>query len=264
MLMIIDFHTHCFPDFLAPKAMGNLASVSQYPPVLNGTVADLSRSMRDAGINKSVVLNIATNARQTPNVNDFAISLAEQDEFIPFGSVHPDYENITAELARLNAAGIKGIKFHPDFQDFEVDDKKMYGIYEKAAAMGFILLFHCGMDLDIREYKCAPEKFAKVVRDFKGAKIVGAHLGGQGMWDGVFEYVCGTDVYVDTSYALCLLTDEQLKRLLSEHDNSKILFGTDSPWQSQMHDVIITQSRICDSELLNKIMGGNAENLLEL
>ena len=151
--MIIDFHTHAFPDFLAPRAMESLAASSQYPPVLSGTVANLKSSMKEAGIDYSVVLNIATNAKQTANVNDFAIELTRADGIIPFGSVHPDCENIAAELARLKAAGVKGIKFHPDFQDFAACDNRMYKIYEKVAAYGFIMLFHCGKDLDPR-MKC--------------------------------------------------------------------------------------------------------------
>ncbi len=263
--MIIDFHTHAFPDFLAPRAMESLAASSQYPPVLSGTVANLKSSMKEAGIDYSVVLNIATNAKQTANVNDFAIELTKADGIIPFGSVHPDCENIAAELARLKAAGVKGIKFHPDFQDFAACDNRMYKIYEKVAAYGFIMLFHCGKDLDPRmKCNCPPKEFARVARDFASAKIVGAHLGGQGMWSEVFEHVCGLDVYLDASYGFGLLTREQLKRFTDSHDGNKLLFGTDSPWQSQKHDAEMMKERVKDSKLYSKIMGENAACLLGL
>lgn len=264
--MIIDFHTHCFPDAVAPRAMGNLSALSQYPPQLNGTLADLKRSMSQAGVDVSVVLNIATNAHQTPAVNDFALRANETDGIVSFGSVHPSYKDIDGELDRLQAAGIQGIKFHPDFQDFEVDDRKtMYPIYEKTAARGFILLFHCGCDLDVRSvYRCTPEKFARVVRDFRGARIVGAHLGGQAMWDDVLRHTVGQDVYLDTSYAFGWLTDEQLRLVLDRHDPDKLLFGTDSPWASQKDDVEMMRRRIADEKTYRKIMGENAARLLRL
>lgn len=261
--MIIDFHTHCFPDRLADRAIEKLAANALYKPVLGGTVDDLLGSMKQAGVDRSVVLNIATNARQTHNVNSFAIELTRYEEFVPFGSVHPEYGDYAAELARLHAAGIKGIKFHPDFQGFKVDDRAMYPIYEKAAEYGFIMLFHCGHDLDIyTTYNCTPKEFMRVAEDFKDAKIVGAHLGGQDMWDEVFEYVCGKPVYVDTAYSFGWLTPEQLKRFLGEHDNDKIFFGSDSPWQLQAHDVELMKKLIQDKSLYNKLMSGNAAKLL--
>ena len=57
--MIIDFHTHCFNDALAPKAMQNLMQGSLYPPHSDGTLGGLKASMKRAGIDVSVVCNIA-------------------------------------------------------------------------------------------------------------------------------------------------------------------------------------------------------------
>ncbi len=261
--MVIDFHTHCFPNALAPRAMERLAAGSQYPPQLNGTLSDLKGSMDRAGIDVSVVLHIATNAAQTPKVNDFAIAINDNERIVSFGSVHPDHGDIGGELARLRAAGIRGLKFHPDFQDFDVDDKRMYAIYEKAAALGFIMLFHCGCDLDVRmKYRCTPERFARVARDFHSAVIVGAHLGGQAMWDDVLRYTVGQDVYLDTSYAFGWLSDAQLSEVLARHDPRKLLFGTDSPWAEQKADVDMMRRRIGDTQLFDKIMGENAARLL--
>ncbi len=263
--MTVDFHTHCFPDSIAPRAMENLTRISVYPPHTSGTLGALKESMSRAGIDRSVVQSIATNPKQTENVNNFAIAANEDERIIAFGSVHPDCENAVSELARLKAHGIKGIKFHPDFQDFEVDDRRMYPLYEKVAEFGFIMLFHCGHDLDPRaKYNCTPKSFARVASDFRGAIVVGAHLGGQDMWNEVFEHVCGIDAYVDTSYGFGWLNSEQLHRFLNEHDSHKILFGTDSPWQSQTADVEMMKERIQDKKLYHKIMGENAARILSL
>lgn len=261
--MIIDFHTHCFPDSLAERAMGNLAKNSQYPPHYNGTVSGLKASMDAAGIDISLVLNIATNGHQMRKVNDFAISLVPDGRLIPFGSVHPDGENVFDETERLRAAGIKGIKFHPDYQGFFVDDKRMYPIYERIASSGLVMIFHCGHDLVLREpYRCPPERFANVVRDFDGAKIVGAHLGGQDMWDGVFEHLIGKNVWLDTSFGFKFMTIEQIRRVTQNHDNDRLLFATDAPWQDQKTEVEEMRGFIQDRELLQKIFCGNAVRLL--
>lgn len=261
--MIIDFHTHCFKDDLAPKAMANLAKNSLYPPHFDGTLRGLKASMKEAGIDVSVVCNIATNAKQNVKVNDWAIESDKEEGIVSFGSVHPLFSDYRAEIARLKSNGIKGIKFHPDYQDFFVDDKSVYPLYEEIAANDMIMLFHCGYDLVLREpYHCVPDAFARMASDFAGAKIVGAHLGGQAMWDDVFRFVAGKDVYLDTSFGFKFMSREQIARFVELHDNDKILFATDTPWQKQAVEVAEMKGFIQDDVLREKIFHTNAEKLL--
>ena len=113
--MIIDFHTHCFPDKIAAKAIEILRKRSGITrPFHDGTVNGLLSLQKNDGVDYSVVLNIATNPSQQKNVNDFAISLKNVEGIIPFGSVHPDSPDALDELERLALNGIKGVKLHPD------------------------------------------------------------------------------------------------------------------------------------------------------
>lgn len=263
--MIIDFHTHCFSDLLAPKAMANLAKNSLYPPHFDGTLNGLKNSMKEAKIDYSIVLNIATNPHQTTKVNDWAISTVGINGIIPFGSINPFYDDFKSEIQRLKENGVVGIKFHPDYQDYFVDDKIAYPLYEEIAKNDMIMSFHCGHDLVLREpYHCTSEMFSHLVRDFPGAKLVGAHLGGQGLWNEVFEFLAGTDVYLDTSFGFKFMTKEEIARFVTVHDNSKILFATDSPWQKQSVEVDEMRQFIADPVLLNKIFYENAAKLLKL
>ena len=135
--MIIDMHTHCFPDPLAKKAMPMLAMRSGNPcPAFDGTTSGLKESVLSGGADRAAVLNIATNAHQQTKVNDFAISLLGDDVLIPFGSVHFESPDALSELDRLHDAGIKGIKLHPDYQGFFADDERMFPIYEKIGSLG--------------------------------------------------------------------------------------------------------------------------------
>lgn len=263
--MIIDFHTHCFKEELAPKAMANLAKNSLYPPHFDGTLKGLKQSMAEAEIDISVICNIATNAHQNVKVNDWAIESDRETGIVSFGSIHPQFADYRAEIKRLKAAGIKGIKFHPDYQDFFINDRSVYPIFEEIAALDMIMLFHCGCDLVLRApYHCPPELFSKFIDDFKGAKIVGAHLGGQAMWDEVFKHIAGKDVYLDTSFGFKFMSAEQIDRFVSMHDNDKILFATDTPWQRQAVEVREMRSFINDDKLLEKIFFRNAQRLLSI
>ena len=74
--MIFDIHTHCFPDTLAPRAIGKLAYASGgLTPYTDGTLSSLDALMHAQGVDAFAVQNIATNPRQMKNVNDFAASI---------------------------------------------------------------------------------------------------------------------------------------------------------------------------------------------
>ena len=143
--MLIDFHTHAFPDKLAPRAIASLAHASGgLSPQTDGTVSALKAKMARDGVDISVVQSIATNPRQMTKVNDFAIEINVDPAIVAFGSVHPDAPDALEELERLKAAGLKGVKFHPEYQHFYANDEKMKPIYRKISELGLIALFHAG------------------------------------------------------------------------------------------------------------------------
>ena len=80
--MLIDFHTHCFPEKIAKKAMETLSFASGGAiPFHDGTFSDLKRLMHESKVDKFCIMNIATNIKQQKAVNDFAISLKSEDIF---------------------------------------------------------------------------------------------------------------------------------------------------------------------------------------
>lgn len=201
--MIIDMHTHCFPDPLAKKAMPMLAMRSGNPyPAFDGTASGLRESVISGGADKAAVLNIATNAHQQTKVNDFAISLLGDDVLIPFGSVHFESPEALSELDRLHDAGINGIKLHPDYQGFFADDERMFPIYEKIGSLGMITVFHAGVDIGVPDpVHCTPQMLKKILPRFGGAPVIAAHMGGFLLWREAAELLGGTGIYIDTAFS---------------------------------------------------------------
>ncbi len=262
IIIIIDFHTHCFPDKISARAVAALAERANTPPRLDGTVGDIRRSMKRVGVDASVVLSIATKPEQTENINNWSAQI-QGNGIVAFGSIHPLYENWENELKRLRVLGLKGLKFHPDYQQFFVDDQNMYPIYEEIARLGLIMVFHCGVDIGLPSpYHCEPERLIKVIREFPKAKIVAAHMGGYACWDDVEKYLVGENVYLDTAYSLEKMDTNQLLRMVKNHDYRKILFATDSPWCDQEEEIDKLKRLYLDSDKYNAIIGNNAENLL--
>ena len=128
--MIIDFHVHMFPDKIAQGAVNTLKERAKILAHTNGSLSDTLSKMEKAGVDIAVMQSIATNPKQTKNVNSFAIETNQNEHVVAFGSVHPDDPDYRSELDRLADSGIKGIKLHPDYQDFFIDEKRMVPIYE--------------------------------------------------------------------------------------------------------------------------------------
>lgn len=262
--MIIDFHTHIFPDKVAGKAIKVLSTTSGFLPEFSGTLDGLKASMKDAGVEKSVVLNIATNAHQQKSVNDFAISLLNDESIIPFGSVYPDAEDALSELERIKEAGIKGIKLHPEYQGFYVDDEKMKPIYKKASELGLIVVFHAGFDYGYPPpYHCMPDNLIKALK-WLDTPVVAAHFGGQDCSSEVLEKLCGLDLYFDISFGYGNISKPTAINIINKHGADKILFGSDSPWHNPSWESHMLENFGLSQENKEKIYSLNAIKLLNL
>ena len=260
--MIIDFHTHCYPDLLAKKALGNVPKDSPFGAFYDGTLPGLVDYIRRCGVERAVTLHIATRPDYVRSVNDWAAVCQSTENIYAFGTIHPEFKDYKEEIKRLKAQGIRGLKFHPYYQQFDVDDRRVYRIYEAAAGEGMIMLFHTGVDSRNAGDYCSPKKFHRFVCDFKGAMIVGAHLGGMFWWQEAFDLLLGKDIYLDTSCAFRFLSEEEKVRLLKEHDNKRILFGSDTPWVDIADDIKALESYLT-KENKDDIFYNNAMELLK-
>ncbi len=264
-MIYIDFHTHAFADKIAEKAIEKLVSVSHYEPYTNGTVSDLKKVLDEDGINKAVYLPIATKPSQQGIINDLSAQL-NTESFICFGSVHPDAEDALDELERIKLLGLKGVKLHPDYQGFMVDDEKLFPIYSKCAELGLIVVLHAGFDpLSPDLIHCPPKSSAKIAKLFPDLKIVLAHLGGMNCFEDVLEYVAGIEnVWLDTAFLYNHIDNELLTKIIKKHGAQRILLASDMPWQRTIDAVNQINSLELSDEEKKFIFHRSAEILLEI
>lgn len=260
--MVIDFHTHMFPETLAERALAELSKKCGIAPFEGGSLPKTRAQMQKCGVGTSVVLNIATNPKQMRNVNRFAIEVNQEPDFVAFGSVHPEGD-WQYELDWLKDEGILGIKLHPDYQGFFIDEPKMQKIYEEILSRGFILIFHSGVDWGMPEPVHASVKRQKnVLGMFRGEKVVFSHSGGFDQWDEALEHICGEDIYLDTSMTRGFLAKEKREELYRAHAGDKLLFGTDSPWAPLAEEIEGIRALNFDEEWKEQVLYRNAEKLL--
>jgi predicted TIM-barrel fold metal-dependent hydrolase len=264
--MIIDFHTHIFPDDLAPRAIEKLriTLAGEYFPVSDGTVAGLIERMDDGNIDVSVVQPVITKRSQVQSVNKWLAGI-NSDRLVCFGGIFPHNGDYKADIDYVVSLGLKGLKFHAEYQDFVVDDKYMLKIYDYALSRGLILLHHAGFDPGFPPpFKSSPRQFANIIKAMRGGIIVAAHLGGHDQWDDVENYLAGTDIYLDTSMGFDFFSHEQFIRIVEKHGSDKILFASDAPWSNAGNEINTLMSLSLPQEAKEAILGGNAKRILDI
>lgn len=271
--MIIDFHTHIFPDKIASGAIGKLASLIHLEPSMDGTADGLRRSMEDAGVNVSVVLPPVTDPRQYASITRFALSLNEQAaksssgscRILSFAGMHPDISDYQEKLKELKSLGFAGIKLHPDYQDTLFNDIRYKRILYKATELDLACVTHTGYDVySPNLVHCTADMILEVLKDVQPSKLILAHMGNNQYLDEAEEKLIGKDVYLDTAFTITNSDPVQLTRMIQNHGADKILFGTDAPWTSQKEAVKRLSSLPLTEEEKEKIFWKNAASLLRL
>ena len=259
---LIDFHTHAFPDQLGEGTVQRLSARAGITAALDGTVTSLLGSMDRLGIEAAVVLSVATKPAQFDSILRWSLQIASS-RLYPFASVHPDDPQALEHVSRIAEAGLKGIKLHPYYQGFLLDEPRLLPVYERVRDCGLLLLAHTGYDLGYpRDDVADPARVRNVLEAVPGLGFIASHLGGWMDWDRVEEHLLGRPVYLEISYALPYLGIRRARRLLRAHPPEYLLFGSDSPWADAGAALDALLALELGKELTERICYANAARLL--
>ncbi|HMK44571.1 MAG TPA: amidohydrolase family protein [Dissulfurispiraceae bacterium] len=259
---VIDFHTHAFPDRLAPHAVGALETAGKTKAFLNGTVGDLIGSMDKAGIEKSVVCSIATRPSQFESILKWSVSI-RSERLVPLPSIHPADPNALLRLHAIASEGFAGVKMHSYYQDFVLDEPRMLPLYEAMGSYGLFLVVHTGFDIAFpRVRRADPARVVKLAKMFPELLLITTHLGAMDDWDEVERLLVGKPIYMELSFAFPSLPCERVREILLRHPKDFALFGSDSPWLDQQQSVDQLRSLRLPEALESNIFFHNAARLL--
>lgn len=268
--MLIDFHTHVFPDKIAARAIESLQAGMKsqhdciWPAFSDGTVSGLKASMEAEGVDISVMMPIATKPAHAASINRFAAENAS-DKLIAFGTVHPAQEDWEATLEALAAEGRRGIKLHPEFQSFYIDSPESVRILKKCGELGLMVTFHAGEDIGYPPpVHAAPENIRRAADAAPDTKLIAAHMGGWNMWEDAAKLLADTHLMFDTAYVHIRMDAPEFKDLTREFGAERVLFASDSPWARPTSDMLsfIFESGLTNDEL-DMITYKNALSLLK-
>jgi predicted TIM-barrel fold metal-dependent hydrolase len=227
---IIDFHAHAFPDEVAESAIPYLEEEGDVKGMHDGRIASLLNLMDMEGVEQSIICCIATKPSQFAAIVSWSKQI-RNERIIPFPSFHPTDPQAVEHISQIKEEGFKGIKMHPYYQKFFLDDEILYPAYERISELGLILVMHTGFDIAFpRIRRCDPKQILNVLTKFPDLKMVTTHLGAWQQWSEVEEMLAGKKIYMDISYTLDQIDPQTARRIILKHPKEYILFGTDSPW----------------------------------
>lgn len=261
----IDFHTHIYPDRVALQTVSAVRQRAGINAYTDGTLVGLKRSMTAAGIDLSVVAAVATKPEQVPSIHRWLMAI-RQPGIEAMAAMHPADPLSSEEIKSLRKLGFRGFKLHPDYQDFFVDDHRVFPLYEAVAAEDMFILFHAGMDRGLPSpVHATPKRLASVHKAVPELCMIVAHLGGEDAYAETAEYLLGKDIYLDTSFVLRTMPGTYRERFLKEHPAERLLFASDSPWTDQGEELqFLLQLPFLTDADTEKICFSNAARLLGL
>ncbi len=232
---IYDAHAHIFPEKIAKKAtdnIGNFYDIPMHHTALSGQLLDYGKT---AGISRFLVCSTATTPRQVKSINDFIhLECSLHPEFVGLGTLHPYMEDIEREVIRISQLGLCGIKLHPDFQLFDIDDEKAIEMYRLSAEYDLPILFHMG---DNRYTYSEPEKLIKAMDKVPSLTAIAAHFGGYRHWHSINKYEISDRLYFDTSSSLFMLEKSVAEDAIHHFGSDRFMFGTDFPMWNPAEEV---------------------------
>ena len=261
-MKIIDMHSHIFPEKIAAKATASVGHFYDTEMGFLGNSETLLKMGSAAGVTGYVVHSVATTAHQVRSINDFLAAECElHPEFIPFAAMHPDFEDIQGEIDRVISMGFKGIKLHPDFQQFLIDEERAMPIYE-AAEGRLPILFHTG---DYRYDWSKPQRLANIIDTFPKLDCIAAHFGGWSEPDTAIMSLLERRCWVDTSSTYGFINDfPKMRELIKLWGSDRMLFGSDFPmWDPATELEWLNRCELSEEDM-EKILHGNIEKLLSI
>lgn len=232
MYKIFDIHTHIYPEAIAERAVTNLNHFYDFVCEGKGTLGDISDSSKAAEVAGCLLLGVATNEKQVEHVNEYlaeACRIYTTDSFrmLALACVHQDTPDMPALADEIEKMGLRGFKIHPDIQGVNIDDERLFPLYE-AIEGRMPIAFHMGDDREQYQFSTI-ERLLRVKKRFPKLEVLAAHLGGYRTWDKSFMLAELDNIWFDTSSALWAMSPEKASILIRELGPSRVMFGTDYP-----------------------------------
>jgi predicted TIM-barrel fold metal-dependent hydrolase len=278
--VIIDFHTHVFPDEVRADREGFLEREAWFgtlyadPKRKLASAEDVIASMTEAGVDRTVVLGFPwRDGGLCKEHNSYLLDAVRRypDKLIGFGIVQPLDAGDAKELDRCLSGGLMGMgEIGPDSQRYDLEARWVLAdSVEVLLHHDRPLLTHSSEPLG-HDYAgkgtVMPPRLLKLASNFPELKIVMAHWGGGLPFYELMPEVRETlrNVYYDSAASTYLYDFDVFRVAAQLVGSGRILWGTDFPLLSQAKFLKRVRESGLNDEQLSDVLGGNAARLLRL
>lgn len=257
----INCHCHVYPDKIAVKASQATGNFYNIEMAYDGTISTCKQEGEKVGVIHSIIFSVATTPKQVRSINEFIANTVESEPeiFTGLGTMHPESDDLEADIVHLKELGLKGVKLHPEIQGFYIDDPRCLRIYELCVKYGLPIFLHTG---DERYDMSNPNRLKPILEDHPDLTVIAAHLGGYTVWEDAARELRGYEnLYVDASSSLAFLTPERAREIILAFGTDRVLWGTDYPMWKFADEVKLFEALGLEDEDKAKIYYKNAQKL---
>ena len=260
---IADAHAHVYPPKIAAKATAAVGDFYGLPMANRvGTSDVLLAQGAKIGVERYLICSVATSVKQVEPITRFiAGECAAHPQFLGLGAYHVEVQDHEALLDQVEELGLKGLKIHPDFQRFDLDDPRMIPVYKSLVERDLMILIHMG---DARYDYSAPRRLASVLEQVPDLRVLAAHLGGHKVWDQAVQVLQGANLYLDECSSLAFLEPGKARDIILHFGTDRVLFGVDFPMWDHAEELDRFLALGLDEEANQNVLYNNFARLFRL
>jgi len=210
--------------------------------------------------------------------------LAPHPRLIGFGTLDLTRDDLNEQVRRIAELGFRGLKLHPNVQEFDVLGAAAIQAYEAAQEQGLFISFHSGIHhYRIEHYNLL--KFDEVAYRFPDLHFSLEHVGGWAFFSDAVGVISNnipfppipgrkcrvygglTSVFTPDFNRLWYMSRERMLELIAQVGAEQLIFGLDFPYNLELN----TQAGLRTIQELGlseaqraMILGGNLREVLKL
>jgi len=277
--VIIDFHTHIFPQEVREnreeylKRDRTFAEMYANPKAKIATAEELLQSVDEHGVDVSVALGFAWREHELCiRHNDYLLESAAKSNqrIVPFCTVNMawDEAEATGEIARCAKLGAKGLgELRPESQAWDLNGEPGARLAALAKEHQFVLLFHV---TEVGGHEYAGKNglqlgaFYRFAMEHPDLAIVGAHFAGGLPFAMPEAPQVSLTAFADTAARRFLYPETVYQDAVSRWGAERILPGSDFPLVSQKAQIEEVRANVSGEREQRLVLGENAARLLRL
>lgn len=257
-------HAHVFPESVKPE----------------GTIDRLIQLLDHCGIDNAVCFPPFTYQLQGTDIDPvrwLQKELSSRPRLRGFGTVDVHRDDIADQVRAIADAGFRGIKMHPQAQEFALLSSEAFETFEAAQKLNLFITFHSGVHhYRLKDYRVLD--FDEIAHHFPELRFSMEHVGGYSFFADALAVIVNripfppvpgkrcmvfgglTSVFTQDYNRFWYMNRERMLELVAQVGPQQLIFGLDFPYNLEQN-TLTALATLKDLGLapddLALILGGN-------